>query len=128
MPTLLVRHATVLATMDEKRREIADGAVFIRDGVIEQVGSTADLPKTADEVIDATDHVVLPGLVNTHHHLVQNMTRAVPAAQNAPLFGWLQTLYPIWSRLTPEHVRQASPAWLPAPNTRSRWSRPASRC
>ncbi len=107
MPTLLVKHATVLATMDDDRREIADGAIFVRDGVIEHVGATADLPRTADDVIDATDHVVLPGLINTHHHLVQTMTRAVPAAQDAPLFGWLQSLYPIWARLTPAHVHAA---------------------
>jgi 8-oxoguanine deaminase len=107
MATLLIRNATVLATMDDARREIADGAVFARDGVIEQVGATVDLPRIADEIINAADHVVLPGLVNTHHHLVQNMTRAVPAAQDAPLFGWLKTLYPIWARLTPEHVRSA---------------------
>ncbi len=107
MPTLLVRNATVVATLDDTRREIADGAIFARDGVIEQVGATVDLPRAADEVIDATDHVVIPGLINTHHHLVQNLTRAVPAAQNAPLFGWLTALYPIWARLTPEHVKAA---------------------
>ena len=107
MATLLVKHATVLATMDDTRREIADGAVFSRNGVIEQVGTTTELPRTADNVIDATDHVVLPGLINTHHHLVQTMTRAVPSAQDAPLFGWLQTLYPIWARLTPDHVHAA---------------------
>ncbi len=107
MPTLLIRNAGILATMDDARREIADGAVFVRDGVIEQIGLTADLPKVADAIIDATDQVVLPGLVNTHHHLVQTMTRAVPAAQDAPLFGWLQSLYPIWARLTPDHVHAA---------------------
>ena len=107
MPTLLIRNAAVLATMDAARREIADGAVFVRDGVIVEVGATTALPKSADEIIDATDHVVLPGLINTHHHLVQTMTRAVPAAQDAPLFGWLQSLYPIWARLTPEHVHAA---------------------
>jgi 8-oxoguanine deaminase len=107
MPTLLIRNATVLATMDASRREIAGGAIFARDGVIEQIGVTSNLPHTADDVIDATDHVVLPGLVNTHHHLVQNLTRAVPAAQDAPLFGWLKALYPIWARLTPEHVKSA---------------------
>ena len=107
MATLLIKNAAVLATMDDARREIRDGAVFARDGVIEQVGPTADLPRTADEIIDATDHVAIPGLVNTHHHLVQNLTRAVPAAQNAPLFGWLQALYPIWARLTPDHVHAA---------------------
>jgi 8-oxoguanine deaminase len=107
MPTLLVRNATVLATMDAGRRELASGAVFSRDGVIEQVGATSDLPRSADDIIDATGHVVLPGLINTHHHLVQNLTRAVPAAQDAPLFGWLQSLYPIWSRLTPDHVKSS---------------------
>jgi cytosine/adenosine deaminase-related metal-dependent hydrolase len=88
--------------MDAGRREIADGALFARDGVIEAVGPTADLPATADEVIDAHDQLVMPGLVNTHHHMYQTLTRAVPAAQDNELFGWLQTLYPLWARLTPE--------------------------
>jgi len=100
--TLLIRHAHVLVTMDEQRREIADGAVFIRGPVIEAVGATADLPARADEVIDAHDQVVMPGLVNTHHHLYQTLTRAVRPAQDCELFGWLQTLYPIWARITPD--------------------------
>jgi cytosine/adenosine deaminase-related metal-dependent hydrolase len=104
MPTLLIRHADVLVTMDAERREIADGALLARDGIIEQVGPTAALPATADEVLDLSGHVVLPGLVNTHHHLFQTLTRAVPAAQDADLFHWLSTLYPIWARLTPEAV------------------------
>lgn len=107
MSTLLIRNASVLVTMDDARREIKNGAVFIRDGVIEQIGVTGDLPPAADETIDATDHVVMPGLINTHHHLVQSMTRAVPAAQDVALFGWLKTLYPIWARLTPDHVHAA---------------------
>ncbi|MDQ8021581.1 MAG: 8-oxoguanine deaminase [Moraxellaceae bacterium] len=105
MPTLLLRHADVLVTMDDTRREIRDGAVFVRDGVIETVGTTADLPQTADEVIDLRGQVLLPGLVNTHHHMYQSLTRAIPAAQDAELFGWLQALYPIWARLTPEMVQ-----------------------
>jgi cytosine/adenosine deaminase-related metal-dependent hydrolase len=105
MSTLLIRHARVVATMDETRREIADGAVFVRDGVIEAVGTSAELPGDADEVIDAHDQVVLPGLVNTHHHMFQTLTRALRPAQDAELFGWLQSLYPVWSRLTPEMVR-----------------------
>lgn len=105
MPTLLVTHADVLVTMDEARREIRDGALFARDGVIEHVGPSSELPETADEVIDATGHVVIPGLVNTHHHLYQNLTRVVPAAQDALLFDWLKTLYPIWGRMGPEHIR-----------------------
>ena len=102
MSTLLIRQATLLVTMDAQRREIADGAVFARDGVIEAVGASAQLPQTADEVIDARGQVVIPGLVNTHHHFYQTLTRAVPAAQDAELFTWLKTLYPIWARLTPE--------------------------
>ena len=105
MSTLLVKNATVLVTMDADRREIAGGGLFARDGWIEQVGGRADLPATADEVIDLDGHVVLPGLVNTHHHLYQTLTRAVPAAQDAGLFGWLTTLYPIWARMNSDHVR-----------------------
>lgn len=105
MPTLLVQNATLLATMDGGRREIPDGGLFAREGWIEQVGPTADLPHEADVVLDLTDHVVLPGLVNTHHHLYQTLTRAVPAAQDADLFHWLKTLYPIWARIQPEDIR-----------------------
>lgn len=104
MTTLLVRHADILVTMDGERREIADGGLFARDGVIEAVGATPTLPKTADQVLDLRGHVVLPGLINTHHHLYQTLTRAVPAAQDADLFTWLKTLYPIWARLTSEAV------------------------
>jgi 8-oxoguanine deaminase len=104
MPTTLIRHATVLATMDESRREIADGAVLMRDHVIEQVGQTNELPARADQIIEARDHVVIPGLINTHHHLYQSLTRAVPAAQDGTLFQWLVTLYPIWANLTGEAV------------------------
>ncbi len=101
MPTLLVRHAALLVTLDEARRRIPDAGLFVRDQAIEAVGPTATLPATADRVIDLSGHVVLPGLVNTHHHLYQTLTRALPAAQNANLFDWLKTLYPIWAELTP---------------------------
>jgi cytosine/adenosine deaminase-related metal-dependent hydrolase len=104
MATLLLKNIHLLATFDNERREISQGAIFIRDGYIEEVGSTADLPTNADEVLDLTDHLVLPGLVNTHHHFYQTLTRAVPAAQNANLFNWLKTLYPIWARLNPEDI------------------------
>lgn len=103
--TLLIKNARVLVTMDAERREIADGAVFIRDHIIEQVGHTVDLPDTADEVIDASHHVVIPGLINTHHHMYQSLTRVIPAAQNGELFNWLTNLYPIWANLTPEMVK-----------------------
>lgn len=105
MSTLLVKHADLLVTMDDFRREIVDGGFFVKNGFIEQVGQTSELPRDADEIIDATGHIVLPGLVNTHHHFYQTLTRAVPAAQNANLFNWLKTLYPIWARLTPDDIR-----------------------
>ncbi len=104
MATLLVQHALVLATFDSQRREIADGGIFVRDNVIAQVGATETLPQTADQIINARDMVILPGLVNTHHHLYQTLTRAVPKAQNAVLFDWLKTLYPIWANLTSDAV------------------------
>jgi 8-oxoguanine deaminase len=105
MSTLLVRHAQVLATMDDAGTEITDGGLFAVDGFIEQVGPTAGLPETADDVVDLSGHVVLPGLINTHHHFYQTLTRAVPGAQDVGLFDWLRTLYPIWARLTPDDVR-----------------------
>jgi cytosine/adenosine deaminase-related metal-dependent hydrolase len=102
MGTLLIRNARLLVTMDAARREIADGAVFVRGNTIEAVGQSAELPATADTVIDARDQIVIPGLVNTHHHFYQTLTRVLPAAQDAELFDWLQVLYPVWARLTPE--------------------------
>ncbi len=105
MSTLLVKHAQLLVTMDDTRREIPDGGLFVRDGFIEQVGATAALPAEADEVLDASGQILLPGLVNTHHHFYQTLTRVIPAAQNANLFNWLKTLYPIWARMTPEDIR-----------------------
>jgi len=103
--TLLIRNARVLVTMNEGREEIASGALYIRGKVIEQVGKTEDLPQEADEVIDASHHVVIPGLINTHHHMYQSLTRAIPSAQNGELFNWLTNLYPIWAGLTPEMIR-----------------------
>jgi cytosine/adenosine deaminase-related metal-dependent hydrolase len=104
MSTLLVKHADLLLTMDNDHRRIPDGGLFVRDNVIERVGPTAELLMEADRVIDARGMIVLPGLINTHHHLYQTLTRAVPAAQDATLFGWLKTLYPIWAGLTAEAV------------------------
>lgn len=103
MTTLLVKNAHVV-TMDDHQREIPDGGLFVRDGFIEQVAPTNELPTSADEVIDLSGHILLPGLVNTHHHFYQTLTRAVPAAQDANLFNWLTTLYPIWARLQPEDI------------------------
>ena len=105
MTTLLVRHARLLVTMDGQRREIEDGGLFARGAVIEAVAPTGELPSEADVVIDARDQVVLPGLVNTHHHFYQTLTRAVRPAQDCELFDWLKALYPIWAGLTPEMMR-----------------------
>ena len=105
MPTLLIRNAACVATFDDARRELADASVFVRDHRIEAIGAAAELPQTADEVIDARAHLVMPGLVNTHHHMVQSLTRAIPGVQDAELFAWLRGLYPIWAGLTPEMVR-----------------------
>lgn len=104
MSTLLLKHANLLVTMDDEHRRIPDGGLYVRDHVIEQVGLTPHLPTEADVVIDAHGMVVLPGLINTHHHLYQTLTRALPAAQNVELFDWLRTLYPIWAGLTGEAV------------------------
>ncbi|MBK7529505.1 8-oxoguanine deaminase [Piscinibacter sp.] len=104
MATLLIRNAALLVTMDETRREIAGGGLFARDGVIEAVGPGDSLPATADEMIDARGQIVIPGLVNTHHHMYQTLTRVIRPAQDCELFEWLRTLYPIWSGLTPEMV------------------------
>lgn len=106
--TLLIRNAEVLVTMDDRRREIRAGGVYIEDGAIVAAGPSAELPDSADEILDMSGHVVMPGMVNTHHHMVQCLTRAVPAAQDAELFGWLKSLYPIWSGLTPEMVHVAT--------------------
>ena len=108
MTTLLIKNAQLLVTMDDRRREIPGGGLFIRDGFIEQVAETNLLPATADEIVDLSGHVVMPGLINTHHHFYQTLTRAVPTAQNANLFNWLTTLYPIWARMTPEDIRTST--------------------
>ncbi len=108
MKTLLIRNARRIATFDHsdprKAGELRDASVFIRGNVIEAMGPAADMPQTADEVIDARGHLVTPGMVNTHHHMVQSLTRAIPQVQDAELFAWLRGLYPIWAGLTPEMV------------------------
>ena len=101
MTELLIRNADYLLTMDEMRRELVSADVLLRDGVVVAVGHNLT---TEGEVIEASGCVVTPGLVNTHHHLYQSLTRAVPGGQDALLFGWLKTLYPIWARFTPDHM------------------------
>ena len=105
MPTLILKNIDMLVTMDEQRREIQQTNIYIKDGFIQAIGDLNELPETADQVLDLSGHIVFPGFVNTHHHFYQTLTRAVPKAQNANLFNWLVTLYPIWARMTPEDIR-----------------------
>ncbi|BDE74124.1 MULTISPECIES: 8-oxoguanine deaminase [Delftia] len=110
--TLIALNADVLVTMDAQRREIRDGALVADGPAVQWVGATADLPpqyrRMVDDgtaqVLDMRGRVVMPGLVNTHHHMYQSLTRAVPAAQDAELFSWLTNLYMLWSHLTPEMI------------------------
>lgn len=109
MTTLLVKNIHTLVTMDDEDREIRQGALLVRDNIIERVGTTEELPDTADEILDLADrHLVLPGLINTHHHFFQNLTRVTPAGQNGDLFQWLTAHYPLWSKLTAEGMYYSS--------------------
>ncbi len=100
MPDLIVRNANVILTMNDARQRLTDTDIRIKGGVIAEIG----VGLTGDATLNAAGCVVSPGLVNTHHHLYQTLTRSVPAAQDALLFGWLQTLYPIWARFGPEEM------------------------
>lgn len=99
MPEILLKNADHILTMDDQRRELRGADILLRDGVIAAIGENLT---SHGETLSAKGCVLTPGLVNTHHHLYQTLTRAVPGGQDALLFGWLQTLYPIWSRFTPE--------------------------
>ena len=102
--TTLFHNAELLVTMDGARREIRGGGLLVEGNRITAVGPAAGLPRAADEVVDLGGHLVVPGMVNTHHHMFQSLTRAMPGAQDAELFGWLTGLYPLWARLTPEMI------------------------
>ena len=107
MSTLLIHHADCIATQDADGTELRDASLFIRDGRIAYIGPAAGLAPEAlqaDETIDARGHLVVAGLVNTHHHMYQSLTRAIPEVQNAELFSWLRGLYPLWAGLTPEMI------------------------
>jgi 8-oxoguanine deaminase len=104
MSSLLVKNATLLVSMDDADTRWPGGGIFAFDNEIRAVGPTAELPAEADTVIDASGMILLPGMVNTHHHFYQTLTRNVPGAQDASLFNWLVALYPIWANLTPEAV------------------------
>src|SRR3954447_11865326 len=107
---LLIRNARLVATVDEDRRELAGGWVAITGGLISGVGAATEPAPAAVEVVDASDCLVTPGLINTHHHLFQNLTRAFPPMTKAPLFGWLQSLYPLWASIDQEAVFTS--AWV----------------
>ncbi|WP_136658634.1 8-oxoguanine deaminase [Nitratireductor sp. XY-223] len=108
MASLLVKNADMLVTMDRDRRELAGGGLYAEDGVIKAVGASETLPSQADRVIDARGQIVLPGFVNTHHHLNQTLTRNLPAAQDNNLFPWLQAHYRIWAKTHPEASRTSA--------------------
>jgi len=104
MTSLLIQHAELLVSMDDDDHRWTNGGIYVVDNIIQQIGATDQLPQSADQVIDARNMLILPGLINTHHHFYQTLTRNLPEAQNANLFHWLRTLYPIWAGLTPEAI------------------------
>jgi cytosine/adenosine deaminase-related metal-dependent hydrolase len=108
MATLLVRDAAEIVTFDDAGTTYTDGSIFVRGHAIEALGKAADMPREADRIVDARGCIVIPGLVNTHHHFYQTLTRAVPGTQDVALFDWLVTLYPVWARMRPEGLRSAT--------------------
>ena len=104
MTSLLIQHAALIVSMDDADTRWTDGGIYVEDNVIRQIGPAEQLPQQADHTIDARNMILLPGLVNTHHHFYQTLTRNVPAAQDANLFQWLRIHYPIWADLTPEAI------------------------
>ena len=103
MSKLLIKNASVIATMDDDSNEITNKSIYCEDGKIVEIGDIENFFNT-DTIIDATDMVVIPGLVNTHHHLFQNLTRCYSGSQNVSLFSWLTNLYPIWNNILPSDI------------------------
>jgi cytosine/adenosine deaminase-related metal-dependent hydrolase len=104
MTTLLIHNAHTIATLNDAGDELRNASIYVKDNRIEAMGPVDSVPQTADTVINAQHHVVIPGMVNTHHHMCQSLTRAIPAVQNAELFSWLTGLYPIWAGLQPDMI------------------------
>ena len=102
MSRLLIKNAKEIITMDDTRRRLKGYSILIEDGMVKEIGENITTP--AEQVIDARDMWIFPGLINTHHHMYQSLTRNIPAVQDVELFDWLTYLYPIWSRLTPKAV------------------------
>ena len=108
MGSILARHAEILVTMDGSRREVRDGEIFAVDGIIQQVGSTEELPRQADIVLDLSGQIALSGFINTHHHLNQTLFRNLPGVQNNNLFPWLKAHYNIWAGTNPQASRAST--------------------
>lgn len=108
MTSLLLKNADLLVAMDDAGSRWEDGGMYVIDNVIQQVGPSGQLPQEADRIIDGHGMLVMPGMVNTHHHFFQTLTRNLPEAQNANLFQWLRTHYPIWAGLSPEAIYTSS--------------------
>jgi cytosine/adenosine deaminase-related metal-dependent hydrolase len=106
--TILLRNATSIATFDDAERELAGGWILVDGPQIVALGSTCEPEPAAERVVDASEMLLLPGFVSTHHHFYQTLTRAVVAAQDAELFDWLTALYPIWARMEPAALRSAT--------------------
>ena len=104
MSTLLIHNAHTVATQNDQGDELRETSVLVRDGLIAAIGPVAEMPHMSDAVIDARHYLLVPGMVNTHHHMFQSLTRAIPRVQNAELFSWLRGLYPIWASLTPDMI------------------------
>lgn len=104
MPSLLIQNAALIVSMDDNDTRWSDGAIYVIDNVISQIGPAQQLPQSADVTFNARGMLILPGLVNTHHHFYQTLTRNLPAAQDANLFQWLRVHYPIWAGMTPEAI------------------------
>ncbi len=105
MSKILIENAACIATMDDAGTELRNASILVDGNRIEAIGPAGELAASADESIDARGHLVIPGLVNTHHHMYQSLTRALPGVQDAELFSWLKGLYPVWARLTPDMIR-----------------------
>jgi len=112
MTSLLIHQAHCISTQNDHGKELLGGSIYIENGLIKDVLSAEEfllrgqpLLDRAERVIDARHHLVTPGLINCHHHMVQSLTRAVKGVQNAELFSWLQGLYPLWAGLTPEMIQ-----------------------
>jgi len=105
MTTLLLKNAHTVATFNADRSELQSVSIFVRDHVVEAIGPAETLAQSPDATIDCSRMLLVPGLVNTHHHFYQTLTRNVPGTQDVKLFDWLQKLYPMWARFTPEAIR-----------------------